>query len=60
MTDRPQLPARPRVDDTPQPRNGVRVEYRATVPHRLMGAALAEAFAVILEETQQQDPPALD
>ncbi|MGW3445622.1 hypothetical protein [Streptomyces sp. NPDC001076] len=53
-------PARPRVDEEP-PRKGVRVEYRATVPRHLLGAAIAEAFGIIERETQQQDsPPAID
>ncbi|WP_019061755.1 hypothetical protein [Streptomyces prunicolor] len=54
MNDSPNPPARPRADDDP-PRDGVRIEYRATVPRHLLGAAIAEAFDIIHQETQ---PPA--
>ncbi|MGW4731779.1 hypothetical protein ACWEQC_21895 [Streptomyces shenzhenensis] len=57
MTDSPNLPARPRVDEDPPPRKGVRIEYRATVPRHLLGAAIAEAFDIIERETRQQDSP---
>ncbi|MEU0060727.1 hypothetical protein [Streptomyces sp. NPDC006334] len=44
-----------------QPRDGVRIEYRATVPLHLLAAAIAEAVDIIDRETQQQDgPPAID
>ncbi|WP_406321775.1 hypothetical protein [Streptomyces sp. NBC_00519] len=50
------------LDDEDQPpRKGVRIEYRATVPRHLLGAAIAEAFGIIERETQQQDsPPAVE
>jgi hypothetical protein len=54
VSDSPNLPARPGVDDSP-PHKGVRIEYRATVPRHLLGAAIAEAFDIIHQETQ---PPA--
>lgn len=45
----------------PHAPEGVRVEYRARVPRHLVGAAFAEAFAIIQRETQPpDDPPALD
>ncbi|MFF6801073.1 hypothetical protein [Streptomyces sp. NPDC012616] len=44
----------------PEHDNGVRIEYRARVPRHMMGAALAEAFAHISRETQQQGPPPAD
>ncbi|MER6425305.1 hypothetical protein [Streptomyces sp. NPDC001137] len=56
MSDSPNLPARPEVDDGP-PRKGVRIEYRATVPRHLLGAAIAEAFAIIERETRSDDDP---
>ncbi|MEH0579039.1 hypothetical protein QBA54_32220 [Streptomyces sp. B21-108] len=61
MTDSPNLPARPRADGESAPRKGVRIEYRATVPRHLLGAAIAEALAMIERETQPDDDrPALD
>jgi hypothetical protein len=46
------LLTRPRVpDDGEQQGDGVRVEYRASVPRHLLGAALAEAFSAIAAET---------
>ncbi|MGI5461083.1 hypothetical protein ACQEWB_49620 [Streptomyces sp. CA-249302] len=60
MSDSPNLPARPRADDGP-PHKGVRIEYRATVPRHLLGAAIAEAFEIIERETRpDDDQPALD
>ncbi|MET9321933.1 hypothetical protein ABZX75_17325 [Streptomyces sp. NPDC003038] len=38
--------------------DGVRVEYRARVPRRLLGAAFAEAFAAIA--AAHEPPPASD
>lgn len=48
--------------DSPRPDNpgGVRIEYRARVPHRQLGAALAEAFGIIARETGQPDPTTAD
>ncbi|KUN32480.1 hypothetical protein AQJ11_02850 [Streptomyces corchorusii] len=71
MTDQPDKPAaKPATrtllahalqQDRQRQASGVRVEYRARVPRHLLAAALAEAFAVIERETQQQDtPPTLD
>jgi hypothetical protein len=60
MSDSPNLAARPPFDEEPAPREGVRIEYRASVPRHLLGAAIAKAFAVIESETQQDSPPALD
>lgn len=61
MNDRPNPPARPRADEDPSPREGVRIEYRATVPRHLLGVALAEAFDIIERETRpDEDPPTLD
>lgn len=61
MSDSPNLPARPRADEDPPPRKGVRIAYTASVPRHLLGAAIAEAFDIIGRETQQQDsPPAID
>ncbi|MFE3033075.1 hypothetical protein ACFXKY_15695 [Streptomyces canus] len=57
MSDSPNLPARPRVDEDPPPHKGVRIEYRTSVPRHLLGAAIAEAFGIIESETQQQDRP---
>lgn len=59
-------PPRTRADtvrttpDNPRPDNpgGVRIEYRARVPRRLLGAALAEAFGIIARETGQPGPTA--
>lgn len=44
--------------DNPRPDTfgGVRIEYRASVPRRLLGAAMAEAFGIIARETGQPDP----
>jgi hypothetical protein len=55
------VPARPQADEDPPPRKGVRIEYRATVPRRRLGVAIAEAFDIIEQETEpDDDPPTLD
>ncbi|MEU2265007.1 hypothetical protein ABZ568_00835 [Streptomyces olindensis] len=57
MSDRPNQPARPNPDEDPLPREGVRIEYRATVPRHLLGVAIAEAFDIIERETRPDDDP---
>ncbi|WP_434593401.1 hypothetical protein [Streptomyces sp. A5-4] len=56
------LPTRPdtvrtRPDNAcPDTDAGVRVEYRARVPRRLLSVAIAEAFAAIVHETGPLEP----
>ncbi|MFF4900513.1 hypothetical protein [Streptomyces sp. NPDC001068] len=47
------VPGQPDTDTPDTPDTGVRIEYRARVPRRLLGAALLEAFAAIHRETSR-------
>jgi hypothetical protein len=49
-------PDTPPADTPGHPSGGVRVEYRATVPRHLLGAAVAEALGAIERETKGREP----
>ncbi|MBT2492349.1 hypothetical protein J7E96_28335 [Streptomyces sp. ISL-96] len=48
--------------DTEDIGQGVRIEYRASVPRHMLGAAVAEAFGIIARETAAapEEPPPAD
>lgn len=66
QTDRPEgegsrlMTHSPRTEEDAPPRKGIYIGYWARVPRQFLGAAIAEAFAIIERETQQQDSPPAD